>query len=493
MKNRNSVALLFVLFIILITISSANAFYPQGQAVTFGEFNHINYIAVSTTHAYFATTRGIIRYNKAENFWEDPLTGTDGLDHNDIRRIWVDDFDTRLNAQTSDGYFEYDILLEKWYQITDIPAVDNLSKHDEFPVVLYAPPLFNYDNHDRFLIDPHGRNFLFEDIVEDIQGNLWIASWGYGVFLSNKSDYYLNPLPYGLIQDRVNALYDDNGTLLISGAVLNDHRTGITLYDTETDDFSFIESGIDNLFPSVDINCLAADEHSIYAGTPYGLYVINKANKIIDRQFSSNNGLAYDNVISLLAHNDTLFIGTEYGLSILYRSEDSGMVIRKTSFPETIIYDMELVDNSLWLGTSLGAYRFKLNSGQLQKIRDDMSILFSDVVDIEQYEQYLWFLSDKGLVKLNTKTGRHESFPQVFASYIPNALAVNDYIAAIATEKGLALFFHADKKPFTREFTVDDGLPSNYTYSIMLDGDYLWLGTELGLTRFYWNNPNRVD
>ena len=258
------------------------------------------------------------------------------------------------------------------------------------------------------------------------------------------------------------------------------------------DEFSFIESGIDNLFPSIDINCLAADEYSIYAGTTNGLYIIDKANKTINRQLTSSNGLVYDNIISLLVNRDTIFIGTEYGLSILYNS-DSGMVAIKTSFPEIVIFDMEMVDNSLWLGTSLGAYRLKLKSGKIQKMRDDMAILFSDVVDIERYNQYLWFLSKKGLVKLNIESGEHESFPQVFYSSVPNALAVNDTIAAIATENGLAIYFYANQKPFTREFTIDDGLPSNYTYSVMLDGDYLWLGSEMGLTRFYWNNPDRVD
>ncbi len=491
--KRNFVSLLIILLLTLVIFTSAQAFYPRGQTVTFGEFNHINYIAVSSTHAYFATTHGIIRYNKAEKYWEDPLTGTEGMDHNDIIRIWVDDFDTQFYAQTSNGYFEYDILLEKWYSLFSKPEVQSLSEHVDLPTAMYAPPLFNYDGIDRFLIDPHGRNFLFEDVVEDFQGNLWIGSWGYGIFTSNRSDYYLDPLPYGLIQDRVNAIFDDNGTLLISGAVLNDKRTGITLYDPEYDDFSYIESGIDNLFPSVDINCLSADEYSIYAGTPNGLYVIDKANKIIDRHFTTSNGLAYDNIISLLVKSDTLFIGTEYGLSILYHTEDSGMVIGNTSFPKIIIYDMELVANSLWLGTSLGAYRLKLKSGQMQKIQDDMSILFSDVIDVEQYEQYIWFLSDKGLVKLDTKKGDYESYPDVFISNVANALAVNDFIAAIATDKGLALFFHSNKKPFTREFTVDDGLPSNYTYSIMMDGDYLWLGSELGLSHFYWNNPDRVD
>ena len=481
-----------ILILLFISFSSAHAFYPKGQAVTFGEFNYINDIAVSNTHAYFATTRGIIRYNKAGNFWENPLTGTEGLDHNDIQKIWVDDFDTRLYAQTSNGYFEYDIMLENWYSISSMPEVNNQSEHIKFPTLMYAPPLFNYDNYARHLIDPNGRHFLIDDVVEDLQGNLWISSWGYGAFSSNTSNYYLNPLPYGLIQDRVNAIYDDDGTLLISGAVLIDQRTGITLYNTKKDEFSFIESGIDNFFPSIDINCLAADEYSIYAGTTNGLYIIDKANKTINRQLTSSNGLVYDNIISLLVNRDTIFIGTEYGLSILYNS-DSGMVAIKTSFPEIVIFDMEMVDNSLWLGTSLGAYRLKLKSGKIQKMRDDMAILFSDVVDIERYNQYLWFLSKKGLVKLNIESGEHESFPQVFYSSVPNALAVNDTIAAIATENGLAIYFYANKKPFTREFTIDDGLPSNYTYSVMLDGDYLWLGSEMGLTRFYWNNPDRVD
>jgi hypothetical protein len=26
-----------------------------------------------------------------------------------------------------------------------------------------------------------------------------------------------------------------------------------------------------------------------------------------------------------------------------------------------------------------------------------------------------------------------------------------------------------------------------------MDDDYIWIGSEKGLTRFWWNNPNRVD
>ena len=42
-------------------------------------------------------------------------------------------------------------------------------------------------------------------------------------------------------------------------------------------------------------------------------------------------------------------------------------------------------------------------------------------------------------------------------------------------------------------FTTQDGLPSNEIYELLLDGDYLWIGSDRGLTRFLWNDPDRID
>jgi len=47
--------------------------------------------------------------------------------------------------------------------------------------------------------------------------------------------------------------------------------------------------------------------------------------------------------------------------------------------------------------------------------------------------------------------------------------------------------------PLEREFTTQDGLPSNEVYELLLDGDYLWIGSDRGLTRFLWNDPDRID
>jgi hypothetical protein len=38
-------------------------------------------------------------------------------------------------------------------------------------------------------------------------------------------------------------------------------------------------------------------------------------------------------------------------------------------------------------------------------------------------------------------------------------------------------------------YTVNDGLPSNDIKAVKFDGDYLWVGTDLGLTRFWHRHP----
>jgi ligand-binding sensor domain-containing protein len=49
------------------------------------------------------------------------------------------------------------------------------------------------------------------------------------------------------------------------------------------------------------------------------------------------------------------------------------------------------------------------------------------------------------------------------------------------------------KRTRTYRLTTDDGLASNYVLSLRFDGDYLWIGTEKGLTRFFWNDPRWTE
>jgi len=302
-------------------------------------------------------------------------------------------------------------------------------------------------------------------------------------------------LPYGLLQNDVASIWvdPDDGSLWVGGAVRNSVRTGLTGFDPDKMTFSYIETGVQPGLPLMDINCIDGDSTSFYLGTPYGLYVVDRYSHFTTQTITTRNGLIDNNVLSLKVVGDTMYIGTEEGLSVLTGASDSTAIARPPQFSGQRIWDIEQVDGTVWIGSSTGAYRFTPSSRKLQRYTDPEQVLFADVYDIAQFGDWLWFVSDAGVVELNLKTAESHSYHETIQKVMPRALAVNDRIAAVASDKGLTFLFYDVKTPYTRDFTIDDGLASNNVYSLLFDGDFLWVGTDRGLTRFLWNNPDRVD
>lgn len=463
------------------------------DAVTYADFTRINHIASSNTHVYFATTEGIIRYNKTMNYWEDPLTGADGIDNRDIRRIWVDMFDEKLYAQTSLGEYEYDILFEEWFPISDLPGLQTNSVHIQPPAILYPPVGYNYSP-DGFLIDRHARDFYFSDVLDDRSGNLWIGTWGYGPLYAASASGVLEFLTFGLIQNRVDAIYDDNGVLWIGGSSLGGFRTGITVFDPDDNIFTHIESGVGGGLPDADINCLGADDEYIYVGTDMGLHFLDRGTNQVTRTISSQSGLADENVLSIATFGDSLFVGTENGMSLITIGGDSVRYVRPRQFFNISVYDFETTDTSIWIASSAGAYQLLSGSGKLQRFQDPHSIIFNNVYRIERHEQFLWLVSDGGMVRLNLATGETKPFVTSLRGLYRRAMAVGEEIAAVASDRGFTIYFLDEEQQVDqREFTRFDGLPSENITVLHLDGDYLWVGSDRGLTRFLWNDPNRID
>lgn len=463
------------------------------DAITFADFTRINHIASSNTHVYFATTEGIIRFNKLQNRWEDPLTGAEGIDNRDVRRIWVDLFDERLYAQTSLGEYEYDILFAEWFPIGEIPSIQTNGVHIQPPTMMYPPAGYNYAP-EGFLIDRHARDFYFSDVLDDRSGNLWIGTWGYGPLMASSASGELEFLTFGLIQNRVDAIYDDGGVLWIGGSSLGGFRTGITIFDTDENTFSHIESGVGEGLPYADVNCLGGDSDYIYVGTDQGLHFLERDTRQVTRTVSGHSGLADDRVLSVATSGDSLFVGTENGMNLITIGGDSVRYVRPRQFFNISVYDFEVTDTSIWIASSAGAYQLLFGSGRLQKFQDPHSIIFNNVYRIERFNRYLWLVSDGGMVRLNLATGETAPFPSTMRGLYRRAMAVGEEIAAVASGRGLTIYFLGEDQQVTeREFTRFDGLPSEDITCLHLDGDYLWVGSERGLTRFLWNDPRRVD
>lgn len=471
---------------------SLMAFNSENDMLTFADFNLIRYIATSNSHVYFVTTEGIIRYNKLENKWEDPLTSSKGIDHRDIFRIWVEQFDEELVVQTSDSYYEYEQLFDIWFPISEFPQIELNYEHIRLRNIMYPPIGYNFSG-DGYLIDSFGRDFQFTDIVDDKSGNTWLGTWGFGASTAGTISAIIELLPFGLLQNQVNTIFNDDGFLIIGGLAGYSQRSGITIFNPDDNSFSYIETGPGLSLPSEDINCIEADDEFIYIGTTDGLYMWNREYNDIEKIIKKSNGLPDDIILSLQKLGDTILVGTVGGLSYIFSNGDSLGYIRPNQFINNDIYDFELTDSTLWIASSSGAYQYHLKTKDLQKFQDPHLIVFDRAYKIEKSGNKLWFASDAGYVSLDLETGETRPYQSLARNSINRALAVNEDVAAIASEHGFKLIYHKRKHILEREFTTNDGLPSSEVNCLLFDGDFLWIGTDKGLTQFLWNNPFRVD
>jgi len=491
MKNRFSIFVLAGLLIFL-SASAPQAFRLKDQAVTFADFNYVNDIASSMSHTYFATTEGLIRYNKMERRWELPLTGSDGMTNEEITRVWVNTFDDKLYVSTNFQKYEYENTFDRWYPVDEVPDLANDSRSLMTDEDLIPPFRFNMVGRGA-LIDPYARSYTVNNILDDNTGSLWIGFWGYGPATAPSSSKLVELLPYGLLQNRVNAIHMDDSLLWVSGAVMTSYRTGVTAFNPDENTFFHVESGVESSFPAVDVNCLEGDSTELYIGTENGLYVMDKFSREITRHYRTRNGLIDNNVISLKKIGDSLFVGTAGGLTLIHHQGELSTHIRPKFFFDRVIYDMEQVGSHLWLATSIGAFRYSLKDDRLQKFNDPDMTFTDEIYSLELYDKYLWFATFEGVIRLDTESGETRPFVDLTRNINGRALAVNDQICAIASDKGMTFIFLDGDNFYSREFTTDDGLPSNYVYELVLDGDFIWVGSDRGLTRFWWNNPNRVD
>ena len=119
-RCRNSALMAATIVAFLLMSMLAHGDDNRVHTVTFADFGYVNSVAASINHAYFATTEGIIRYNKLEERWEKPLTGTLGFFDEVAQQIWVDTFGERLYARTSNGLYEFDLFFDRWFSINDL-------------------------------------------------------------------------------------------------------------------------------------------------------------------------------------------------------------------------------------------------------------------------------------------------------------------------------------------------------------------------------------
>ncbi len=484
---RRTVALA-LLFLLMAVAGWGQYPYLSDLVLNYSDFSTINSIAVGYEFVYFGTSRGVTCYNITNDRWADPLTGIEGLRGTEIFEVRAARNDETVWVRTEAGYYQFIRAFNRWERIEEFPEEEYYGTHLRPDFDYFAPSGYNYFN-TGFLTDFSGNEFYLTDILADNWSKIWIGTNGLGALRAGQNDRRMELLTFGLLQEDVTTIFNDDGLLWMGGTDWGFGRTGLTVFDWRENNFEHIETST-AIHPIRDnINDIYADARTIYLAGDNGVFMISQDDYTIDDRLYRAAGLPGPEILSICAVGDTLYIGGENGLGVINLAADSGSHDVRIYLQPLAINSLEKIGRYLWIGTSDGVHRLNLDNGSLGRMKSVHYASYGEIRDFAHDGQKIWIAAVDELVAIDTATAKIDVFPEVMQYGGARAIAVKDTLVACATPSGLWLLYNGQKIRH-KLYTTADGLPSNDIRDLVIDGEYIWLGSNLGLTRFWYKNPS---
>jgi len=494
------------------TEKQRRAKYELDDWASYMKIRKISSVATGTDYIYFATLDGgIMRYDYFDDQWDYPFTTSNGLPDNRVLEVVFDKNTSFLWAATQKGIAIFDPSAKEWlreteadfwpYRYPDKPVInegDPIEQNIFYPRQFLAQlPTFFANSpytiiNDWVLMDDHFREFSISGFIKDYKERVWFVvdnfGMGMGDLFFSRADFYEMGLPDITPMD----IEFQHNDLWIGGIDRKTDRPGIALWPNGEIGWQYFEARWISRLPNDNVNDILVDGDSVWFATEYGvsLYDVGK-NKW--KNFSLKESLISNLVLDVERLGNYVYAATDQGLSRINRLTGGVKSINKDQFLNLRINQLAVQKDTLWAATDRGIFRFVSQLNQWQFVPAKAAIQDFTVTAVSNYENEVWFATNDGIMWLNLKTDKWESYPQIAFEILPpfRDIQVNEKSVWVATPSGLLKYNKIDK--FWKVFTEEDGLLDNNCHRILLDGEHLWVTTDLGITRFYWDNPNRID
>ncbi len=466
--------------------------YLQGDWWGLTSTRYVSSIALGREFVYFGTNGGILRYDRFRNEWDGLWTTLDGLPANDVTDLAYDQETQELYARTTQGDVVYYSAGYEFEYTGEFP--------DELVLRFERVNLMNYTLsggysalHENVITDAHLRDYPVVGGMNDGWGNVWVATWGLGVWRGSEFQSILEPLPYGLAHSNVRAIEKLKNTWWFGGPWLDEQQKGVSVVDTAAQGFSYVEARYTNGLASDQVLDFERDGDTMWIATPSGLSRYDAKHEFPYRTYDEFSGLLSNMVTAIAADEDMVWVGTDLGPNVLLVPQDSVARATDQLTNGTYVYDLKVIDDFVWMGTDQGLFRLWKENPAWRRFSQAESILDGHVRAIAVDDTAYYFGTDLGLaIVWRDGSGIEELTDGDFSVNADiYALAVQDRIVWASTPHGL-LRYDIRKRRY-RLFDRNDGLFDIFVQEIYPDGDYLWLGTQEGVQRFFWNNPYRID
>ncbi len=285
--------------------------------------------------------------------------------------------------------------------------------------------------------------------------------------------------PVSKIQNhRVNCVYKLDSSIICVGT-----ENGLYLYGHKT--FKHLTE-LDGL-PSNNVNCITKFNNELVIGTQKGLSFYNlKLNQY--KNYKIENGLIDENIKTVLAEGQNLWIGSNTGLIYFNQNQFYYIGIYNDNNSNYIRCLLSDAEGNVWIGTHTGLFRY----------RDKAFVSFDKISGPGNAFVYGIIKDKQGVLWLTTENnGLYSYYQSYFKRYGTKDGLIGNVCRTVSEfdnhqllfgfENGLMLF---DNNKFKTVST--DGLTGPFDFSYKARNGSVYMGHSNGVTNYSFKNGNLV-
>jgi len=467
-------------------------FYDPGDWVTYTDTRYVTSIAKGFFTVYFGTSGGILRYDVNTEKWLLPLTVSDGLPDNRIRRLAVDRMTDEIWVETPRGYSYFNPTWNEWRDTPTFPT-ERVQQSNIQPSDL--PMLFPSDDLSYLpggrLMDRNLVEYPVTQMLRDDNEVVWMGFWGLGPARADLRRDDLKVMRFGPYDDDVAFLDRDGENFWFLGG--SDGMPGtITHFDRSADRWEYFEPMRGAGIVSDRFSAIAHDDKNVWIGTDMGLVRLDKRSGSF-RSYTQFEGIYGEQVNALLPIKNNLLIGTDRGVSVFDLVRDSIYSANSPNMRGRPVYAFAIRDRVIYAGTPYGVFTLELGGSQWRRMALATPDLSGAIYGLQIVDSLLYAVGDDGVVVVNLVDNSDVLYDRnvKFHGVDLRTLLVHQGVVWVGGSNGL---FRLNQRTGNwYRYTTSDGLASQRVSALAGDGDYVWIGTDQGVTRFFWKVFNRSD
>ncbi|HEY5124965.1 MAG TPA: two-component regulator propeller domain-containing protein, partial [Ignavibacteria bacterium] len=317
---------------------------------------------------------------------------------------------------------------------------------------------------------------VVNDFCEDMEGNIWVSTFGKGVFCLH--NFYINNYSEedGLSNNTVQAIEQDKNGRMILGTL-----NGINIL--EDGKYNVLEIGAKINFTDF-VREMKLVNDKIYVCSSLPNY------DVIKRFYKNSEFVLFQGTSFCMTKDTNYLVGGWQNQIFTNKKITNAMnegpyfrVIGDESKNNRINKIFEDYESNLWIGTTLGLCRIK---NREKKLFPENEILNSAVKSIIQDNRNkIWFAGEKGIACYNLKDSSVSSFKNIsgYDLSLSTSIAVDKYDRIwIGNMNGLYILENNSVKLIN----MAQGLPSNEVLTLYYENEknVMWIGTSSGFSSF---------